>query len=418
MRRLLFSRPGLLGLLLCTSPLLAEPGPRADWPQFRGPHRDGRAPATQLLHEWPAEGPKLLWRQPIGESYASIVAVGDKLYTATSEKDTEYAVALDAATGRELWRQSLGPIFVQTEFGSGTRASATVDGEMLYITSGNGFLFALKTADGAVVWKSDLPKEYGGGQPPRFGYSSSPLVVGDLLIADAGGKPGKGIIAFDKKTGSIKWSAVDSQNAHYASPLLVEIGGLQQVIVSRREDPEILALALDGSTLWTYRGFPAGLASPVFVAPDRLFFSSANDGAGFLLQVKVEKGAASVQELWRNSVLKSHFHSAVEADGLLFGFDNATLKCVDAATGTQKWASRGFGKGSVIEADGLLIILADDGRLVLAEKTGEAFRQKGRFQATTGKSWTAPTVAHGRLYLRDFDEVAAYDIQAPEARVQ
>lgn len=407
-----------LFLLLAAVPALAEsaqsePGGRADWPQFRGAHRDGRSASTHLLREWPEAGPKLLWRQPIGEGYASVVAVGDRLYTATSEKETEIVLALDADTGKEVWRQTLGAIFVQVEFGSGTRASATVDGDLLYITSGTGKLYALKTADGAVAWSSDLLATFGAGQP-RFGYASSPLVVDDLLVVDAGGAAGKGIVAFEKKTGKVQWSAVDSKSAHYASPLLVEIGGLRQILIVRREDPEIISLGLDGSTLWTSRGYATGLASPVFVAPDKLFFSSANDGGGFLLQVKVEGGKATATEVWRNAVLKSHFHSAVEADGLLFGFDNATLKCVDAATGTQKWAARGFGKGSVVEADGLLFILADDGRMALADKTAEAFRQHGEFQAMTGKSWTAPTVAGGRLYLRDFDEIVAYDLAAPK----
>ena len=400
----------LVGLTLASAGG-AEPAQKSDWPQFRGPHRDGRASATGLLREWPEQGPKLLWRQPIGEAYASVVVVGDRLYTATSEKEKEFAVALDAATGRELWRQDIGPIFVQTEFGSGTRSSATVDGDLVYIISGMGRLYAIKAADGAVVWSSDFQAAFGAG-PPRFGYSSSALVVDDLLIADAGGASGKGIVAFDKRTGAVKWSAIDSKSAQYSSPLLVEIGGTRQLIIDRREDPEILALGLDGSTLWSYRGFAAGLASPVFVGPDKLFFSSANDGGGFLLRVKVEAGKSSVEEVWRNTVLKSHFHSAVAADGLLFGFDNATLKCVEVETGSQKWASRGFGKGSVIEADGLLFILADDGRLILAEKTAEAFRQKGLFQAMTGKSWTAPTVAGGRVYLRDYDEIVAYDIAA------
>lgn len=411
MRAWTWMKAGALGLCLAVG-AAAEPGVRSDWPQFRGPSRDGRSTATKLLKEWPAEGPKLLWRQPIGEGYATVVAVGDRLFTATSEKETEFAIALDAATGRELWRQNLGPIFVQTEFGSGTRSSATVDGEVLYIASGTGRLFALKTADGAVVWQKDLLAELGGTQP-RFGYSSSALVVDDLLIVDAGGPAGKGIVAFDKKTGALRWNAIDSKGAHYASPLLVEFGGLRQILIARREDPEIVALGVDGKTLWTYRGFPAGLVQPVVVGPDRLFFSSTNDGGGFVLEVKVAGDKVNVTEVWRNNVMKNHFHPVVAVDGLLYGFDNATLKCVDAATGTQKWAIRGFGKGSVTEADGLLFIYADDGRMVLAERTGEAFRQKGLFAATTGKSWTAPTVANGRLYLRDFDEIVAYDIQAP-----
>ncbi len=159
---------------------------------------------------------------------------------------------------------------------------------------------------------------------------------------------------------------------------------------------------------------PWASSGPVFVPPDRLFFSSANDGGAFLLKVKVEGGKASAEEVWRNAVLKNHFHASVEADGLLFGFDNATLKLWTPPPAPRKWAARGFGKGAVVEADGLLFILADDGRMALAERTAEGFRQKGLFQAMTGKSWTAPTVAAGRLFLRDFDEIVAYDIQAGE----
>lgn len=408
-----FLRPAAL-LALCglvAAPLLAEPADRADWPQFRGLHADGRSGAKGLLREWPADGPKQLWRQPIGDGYSSVVVAGKRIFVTSADKETEFAVSLDADTGKELWRQAIGPIFVQEEFGSGSRSSATWDGELVYYISGRGQLFALKSADGSVAWKSDLLGAFGAGQP-RFGYAASAVVVDDLLVVDAGGSPGKGIVAFDKKKGEVKWSALDSKSAHYATPLLVEIGGVRQLVVVGREDPGIRSLGLDGKTLWSYQGQPQGLASAVFVAPDKVFFSSANDGAGFLLRVKTEGGKQVVEEVWRNAVLKSHFHSAVLADGLLFGFDNATLKCVDAATGTQKWAARGFGKGSVIEADGLLFILSDDGRMALAEKTGEAFRQISSFQALTGKTWTAPTVAAGRLYARDFDEIVAYDIQA------
>jgi outer membrane protein assembly factor BamB len=406
------SKAALLALLAgLASPLFGEPADRADWPQFRGPHGDGRSQAKGLLREWPAEGPKLLWRQAIGDGYSSVVVVGKRIFVGTADKETEYAVSLDADTGKELWRQAIGPIFIQEEFGSGTRSSATWDGELVYYISGRGKLFALKSADGTIAWNSDLLATFGAGQP-RFGYAASAVVAGDLLIVDAGGAPGKGIVAFDKKKGEVKWSALDSKSAHYASPVLAEIGGVRQLIIARREDPGFVSLGLDGKTLWTYQGLPQVLASAVFVAPDRFFFSSANDGTGFMVKIKTEGGKQTVEEVWRNAVLKSHFHSAVAVDGLLFGFDNATLKCVDAETGTQKWAARGFGKGSLTEADGLLFILSDDGRMALAEKTGEAFRQISTFQALTGKTWTAPTVAAGRLYLRDFDEIVAYDIQA------
>lgn len=410
-----YAVPAAGGAAASGAPAAGAPADPGGWPQFRGAHQDGRATDKGLLREWPTEGPKLLWRQPIGEAYASVVAVGDRLYTATSEKETEIALALDANTGKEIWRQPIGPIFVQTEFGSGTRSSATYDGDMLYIISGIGRLYALKSADGAVVWNTDLLATFGAGQP-RFGYSASALVIGDLLIVDAGGAAGKGIVAFDKKKGEVKWSAIDSKSAHYATPVLVEIGGVPQILIARREDPELVALGLDGKTLWSHRGLASGIASPVLVPPDKLFVSSANDGAGFLLKVKTEGGKFTVEEVWRNAVLKSHFHAAVAVDGLLIGFDNANLKCVDAETGAQKWAARGFGKGSVIEADGLLIVLADDGRVALADLSAEGFRSKSEFQATTGgKSWTAPTVAGGRLYIRDFDEIVAYDIAAKGA---
>lgn len=409
-------RMGLVALLALGAAFLshtagAEAG-GVDWPQFRGPERNGVSPEKGLLGSWPESGPRVLWRHPIGQGFSGVATSGERLYTMASDREHETVVCLAADSGKELWRAALGPTFVE-EYGNGPRSTPVVDGERVYAVSARGKLVALQAADGVKVWEVDLPATFGTPQPRR-GFSPSPLVDGDLVLLEVGGGPGKSVAAFDRRTGATRWTALDGEPG-YTSPLVVTIGGVRQYVFVPTMKPEIVSLLPDGKVHWRHAWSPGTLASPLFLPPNRVFASVAEDVGSVMIEIQEAAGKAAVREVWKSRTLKNHFSSSVAVGGFVYGFDNATLKCLDAATGEQKWAHRGFGKGSLIAADGLLIILSDRGALALAEATPQGYREKGRFQAMAGTSWTSPSLARGRLYLRDQDEILALDLQAAGA---
>lgn len=398
-------------LSLSLTLLAAGPGAAIDWPQFRGVNRDGVSAETDLPRSWPAEGPRLLWKRAIGEGFSGISAVADRLYTMDSDGTTEYVLALEAGSGKEVWRVPAGPKLIDG-MGNGPRTTPTVDGGTLYAMGSHGRLLALKAADGAKIWEVDLPQAF-GAKRPNWGYSGSPLIDGDLLILEVGGKDNRGVVAFEKATGKVRWGALDGDPA-YSSPVVMTIGGIKQYVVTRRAGSQTVALRTDGSVLWTHPGPFSVIASALFVPPDKVYVSGGDDAGAVLMRIRTEGGKATVEELWKTRAMKNHFNNAVLVGDHLYGFDNATFKCFLVATGEQTWASRGLGKGSLLAADGnLLIVLSDQGTLLLVEATPAAYTELARFQVMEGKAWTAPTLANGRLYLRDQDEIVALEMKAP-----
>lgn len=390
----------------------ADPSIGVDWPQFRGPQQNGVSLEKGLLRSWPESGPKVLWKKPIGSGFSTVAVVGDALYTMAVEGENETAYRLRESDGEVVWRVPLGPVFPEV-FGNGPRATPTVEKDVVYMLAAPGRLHALKTQDGTRLWEVDLTKEFGTA-PPTRGFSSSPLIDGDLLLLETGGTDGKAVVALDKTTGKIRWSALNGKPG-YVTPLAVTIDGVRQYVFVRTMDGEIISFLPDGTVHWRYPWKGGAIASPLFLAPNRIFASATDDVGAVLLEIGKADGKATVKEVWNSRVMKNHFSSPVLYEGHIYGFDNASLKCIVAATGEQKWVQRGYGKGSLIAADGLLYILSDQGELILAEATPEAFREKGKVKLLEGKTWTAPVLAHGRLYLRDEDEMVVLDVRNPAA---
>jgi outer membrane protein assembly factor BamB len=409
--------PGALTIVLLFGAGLApaagaDPSRGVDWPQFRGPQQNGVSLEKGLLRSWPEGGPKVLWKKPIGSGFSTVTAVGDALYTLAVEGETETAYRLRESDGEVVWRISLGPVFPEV-FGNGPRSTPTVEGDVVYVLSATGRLHALKTKDGSRLWEVDLTKELGSRTPNR-GFASSPLVDGDLLLLEAGGTEGKAVTALEKKTGKVRWSALEGKPG-YVTPLAVTIGGVRQYVFVRTIEGDIVSLLADGSVHWRYPWKAGAIASPLFLPPNRIFASATDDVGSVLLEIGQAEGKAAVREVWNSRVMKNHFSSPVLYEGHIYGFDNASLKCIVAETGEQKWVHRGYGKGSLIAADGLLYILSDQGQLVLAEATPAGFQEKGKVRVMEGKTWTAPVLSHGRLYLRDEDELIVLDVRTPAA---
>ncbi|HYO13241.1 MAG TPA: PQQ-binding-like beta-propeller repeat protein [Thermoanaerobaculia bacterium] len=393
-----------LGLLLAAGTALA-----ADWPQFRGPNRDGVSRETGLLKSWPAGGPKVLWKAPAGEGYSHLVVSKGRLFTLYGQGSQEVALALDAATGRQLWKVAIDRKY-QSDMGNGPRSTPTVDGDLVYVLSANARLAALGVKDGRKVWEHDLRKEL-GARIPGWGASTSPLVEGNLLLVDVGGSGGKSLAAFDKKTGKVVWTS-QNDSAGYSAPIAVTVGGVRQVIFFTGTSV-VSVSPRDGKLFWRVpwrTDWDVNAATPIFVAPDKVFISSGYGVGAALFQIKAAGGKAGVEEVWRSRGMKNQFSSSVLHNGVIYGFDDSTFKAIDAATGKERWKQRGFSHGSLILADGHLIVLAERGcDLALVEATPQAYREKGRTEVLSGKCWTAPTVANGRLYLRNESDLVALD---------
>jgi D-alanyl-D-alanine carboxypeptidase len=406
----------------------------AGWPQFRGPRRDGISTARGLPSIWPEGGPRVRWRQPVGEGFAEVTVAGGRLFVLQAQGDAEFAVALDDPSGRELWRTRLGPRF-SSHFGNGPRATPVLSDGVLYILTAGGTLHALNMRSGAPRWRVDLVADH-GGRVPDHGYAASPLVIGDLLLVEAGGSDGRAFVALDRKSGKVRWTAEDG-HAGYASGIEATIDGVRQAVFVRTMANEVISLLPNGEVLWRY-AWPAGpIGMPLFVPPDRIFVSASEDpgdlrlatrcieenghtmmrklspddvSGALMLEVRTVDGTTNSYPIWTSRFIKNHFSSSILLGDHIYGFDRATLQCVSAATGELLWAQRGFGRGSLIAADGMLYVLGENGTLALVEATPAGYREMGRFAALSGQSWTAPALAGGRLYLRNLEEMACIDL--------
>lgn len=388
-------------LALC---LIAGVTVAADWPQFRGPNRDGISPETAVLKSWPASGPKVLWKAPLGGGFSQVVSAKGRLYSFAQQGEEQVAVAFDGATGKQLWRTRIDREYNDAQ-GGGPRSTPTIDGEMVYVLSAHGKLAALRTANGQVAWQHDLRAEY-GANPPQWGVSTSPLIEGKLLIVNVGGAGNKSIIAFDKTNGKPVWTS-QGDGAGYSAPIAITVRGVRQIIVFTAD--AILSISPEDGRLFWRSGwktdYDVNAATPIFLPPDKLFVSSGYGTGSAVLQIR----RTDVIEVWRSRSMKNQFSSSVLHDGIIYGFDDATLKAIDAATGAERWKTRGFGHGSLILAGGHLIVLSDRGKLALIEATPEAYRELGTAAVLEGKCWTAPSLADGRLYVRNEEQLIALD---------
>ena len=381
----------------------------ANWPQWRGPNRDGISTETGLLKQWPAEGPPLVWKASgAGGGYSSFSVANGKLYTMGLRGEREYVIAFDIATGKEAWSTAHGSAF-RNDRGDGPRGTPTVDGNRIYALGGAGDLTALDAGTGKIIWSKNVLKEFGGSNI-TWGISESPLVLGDKVLVNAGG-PGASIVALNKANGSLIWKS-QSDKAGYSSAIPVELNGTTQVVFFTAQRAVGLD-AKDGRLLWEY-GKPANnvanVATPIARA-NRVFISSDYGTGGGVIEIKADNKA---EELWFTKDMRNHHSSSVLIGDYLYGFSSAILTAIRFDTGEIAWRDRSVGKGSLVFADGNLYCFSEIGVVGLVEATPTGYKEKGRFRIAQGNlpTWTHPVVVGGRLYLRDQDTIYAYDVRA------
>jgi outer membrane protein assembly factor BamB len=384
-----------------------------DWPQWRGPNRDGITSETGLMKSWPAGGPQLAWKATgLGEGYASFSVARGRLYTMGQHGNKTLVYALDAATGKKTWEAEAGGSFRERR-GHGPRATPTVDGDRIYAQAADGGLVCLDAASGKRIWGYNVVNKF-GAQVINWGISESPLVDGERLIVNPGG-PGASIVALNKKTGELIWKS-QSDEAGYSSAIVFDAGPTRHIVAFTGEGAVGLN-ATNGELLWRYDKISnrtANIATPIHRAG--YVFLSSDYGTGCaLLKLTPSGGGVKASEVYFNREMKNHYSSSVLVGDHLYGYSSAILTAMKFMTGEVLWRDRSVGKGSVIYAEGNLYCQGENGTLALVEATPEAYREKSRFSITRASEfplWTLPVIANGRLYVRDQDVLYSFGIGA------
>lgn len=397
----------------------AEP---VQWPQWGGPSRDFVVDPVPLATNWPAEGPTVAWRRPLGDGHSAIVVSGDRLYTMYRPQssgrntwaDEERVIALDAATGDTIWEHAYPARPLAFRFGAGPFATPLIVGERVFTLGTNNQLFAFD-ADGSVAWSHDLVAEYGAQETlirpaVKAGMSCSPIAFGDLVIVTAGG-PGQAVMAFDQATGDVRWRSGDF-NVSQASPILIDVGGTPQLVVFGGMDVNGLNPAT-GELLWSHPHDTSGdmnISTPVWSVGNLLFISSAYDGGSRMLRVD----GRAVDELWFTNQLRLHIGNALRIGDMMIGsngdFGPSFITALDIDTGRRLWQDRSFSRAQFVRTGDLLVVLDEDGVLGLARATRDGFETLARADVLSNLAWTAPTLVGSTVYARDRQEIVRIEL--------
>jgi outer membrane protein assembly factor BamB len=422
-------------LVLAVAPLSTF----AQWPQWGGPHRDFMADAKNLADKWPDEGPKKVWERELGDGYSTIVVDDGMLYTMYRAGEDEFAVALDAKTGKTAWEhKNASPTTeVMNQFGPGPHTTPTVVGDKVYTIGSHALLSCFEKKTGKIAWQHDLEKEMNANVPDR-GYGSSPIAYKNTLIVfvdhqrdDKGDKAkdedkkeetdkkpteGQSIVAFDLNTGSVVWKSQDLP-VGYASPMIVKYDGRDQLVCLLSKS--IIGLSPDdGELLWQQETKPEGanISTPVFDGKDTFFCSSAYDSGSRAIKLTTRDGTIVPEELWYSRKMRVHHGNAIRLGDYIYGssgdFGPAFFMAVNLKNGEIAWRERGFTKANCVYADGKLILLDEDGQLALTKVDPKGLTLLSKCKIAERYAWAAPTLVGSTLYVRDRKHIMAFDLSA------
>jgi outer membrane protein assembly factor BamB len=396
-----------------------------DWPQWRGPQRNGISQETGLLKEWPKDGPKLQWKATeIGSGYSTPAVVGERLYVLANEGlENEFVEALDASSGKRIWSAKLGRVGrpKQDPNFPAARSTPTVDRNVLYALGSDGDLACIETRSGKITWHKNVREDF-GGQCGEWAYSESPLIDGDVLVCTPGGKDAT-LLALNKKIGEVIWKCPvpGSDLAAYSSAVVVEVGGIRQY-VQLLQKGLVGVDARTGKFLWRYSKpiskYGANIPSPV-VSGNSVYTASAGTGGG-MVKLQAKEEGVTPEQVYFEAKLPTAIGGTIKSGDYLYGTTSQALLCVDFGTGEVKWQDRALGAASLCYADGHLYLHGENGEVALVEPGPEAYREKGRFtppgppahSQQMERAWAYPVVANGRLYVRDHGTLWCYDVRA------
>jgi outer membrane protein assembly factor BamB len=397
-------------LLLATAvALLAAPLPAADWPCWRGPHHNGVVPTEELRTDWPRSGPPIAWRAQVGTGFSSVVVVAGRAYTLGHRDGADRVVCLNAGSGEVLWEHGYPAELDPNLFEGGPTATPAIDRGRLFTFSRQGLAISWDAATGREQWRTDVPRTC-GVNVPSWGFAGSPRVLGDLVLLNAG----SGGVALDGATGRVVWKSDNSDDAAYATPRVVPLAGRPTALILSGKalhavDPQ------SGREFWQHRWltrYGVNAADPLVVG-DLVWLTSGYSKGSALLRATPH----AAEELWRNRELRNQMSPGVVIDGRVYAVDGdenaeCLLKCLDYQTGDLRWQAGGLGAATLIASGDTLILLGDKGELVLARASPEEFQPLARGAVLTGKCWTPPSLAGGRIYCRNAEgEVVCVDLR-------
>lgn len=406
---------GFLPLALALVTAAALPALSGDWPQWRGPARNGISTETGWRADFGADGPPVLWKAEVGLGFASVTVAGGRAYTTGNKDGKDTVYALDDLTGKVVWQHAYDHPVDAKYYEGGTSASPTVDGDRVYTLSKRGHLLCLDAATGEVRWGKQIAEEL-GAKMPTWGFASSVLIDGDRAVVNVGTHGA----AIDKRTGKVLWST-GKEESGYATPLPFEQAGEKLYLVFAAK--ELVAVrAVDGVKVWGHRwetSYDVNAADPVIVGPDRILIASGYDRGGALLELKAGKPSV----VWENKNVRSMLNAGVVLDGHLYAIDGNTgkaqLRCLEIATGKVLWTFKDPNHGALTAADGKLVVIGEKGELFIGEARPDGFKPTLRFQASGGKFWTVPVLAEGRLHLRNSQgQVTCLDLAPKKVAVR
>jgi outer membrane protein assembly factor BamB len=390
----------------------------SDWPQFLGPTRNGVYAGTDLAESWPKEGPPVVWRKKVGQGFSGPAVSGGSLILFHRTGDKEAVECLEAGTGKPLWSFAY-PTGYRDDFGfdEGPRATPTISQGKVFAFGAEGWLHCVDFQTGKKIWSVNTKAEFGAAKG-FFGMVCSPLVERNAVLLNTGGANGAGIVAFDQSTGKLLWKATNDE-ASYSSPVAATINGLRYVFFFTRAG--LAALDPDSGRSrfefpWRSRMSASVNAATPLVVDDLVFISASYQTGAALLRVKDN----SVEKIWSaDDVLSNHYATCVHSDGFLFGFDGRqeqgeNLRCVEFKTGKIRWSEDRFGAGTVTLAGKRLLILTENGELVLAPASPEGFKPAARAQLLPSGVRAYPALAEGHLYARSKDTLVCVDLRPPK----
>jgi outer membrane protein assembly factor BamB len=396
----------------------AQNNPRAvSWTQWGGPHRNFQTEAAGLKDTWPASGPPVVWRRPLGEGYSAPSVENGVLYTMYGKPREEVVIAANAETGQTLWEHATPMTFqsdVAREMGNGPYSAPLVVGDRLFTTGVAGRLQCLDKKSGKLLWTQQLWAEHRGSQM-MYGYASSAIAFRDFVIVPVGGR-GKALMAFQQADGKVAWSRNDFGNV-YSSPILINVSGLEQLAVLM--DGAILAVnPHNGDLQWQVpfkADYSIAVATPVWGADNLLFVSSEYNAGTKVIQLRRNGLQTTATELWSSNRLRLHHGNAIRVGDAMYFSDGgkgsqAILTAVDVRSGKIHWQQRSIEKATFVWADQKLITLDQDGHLMVAYPSPQGFKITAKAPLLTRLSWTPPTVVGTRAYLRDRRTMMAVEL--------
>lgn len=409
-QRVAVSMAGVLFACVATSSI-AAPKRSRDWPGLRGPSHDATAEGSGVFDGVASPGLAVDWTARAGSGYSGVAVVDGRAFTAFAAGTDDVVAAFDAATGRELWRTVLGPTHMGHDGShAGPIATPAADARRVYALGPRGRLVALDARTGAVRWSQDLAKEK-DAIVPFYGWATSPLLAGRCAVVQHAVKDKQSVACFDRETGRVRWTAGRNE-VWYQSPVLGTLGGREQVVAADQQRVYGLDPAT-GAVLWEHAhagdGSPIATGStvPLVIEGDRVLITPKEDSAVLLKVMRKAAAPWGVETLWTSKGFRTTYSRPVYHRGLIFGYAGAFLACADAATGVVKWRSRAPGDGFLAIADGRLVVQTKTGSLHVAEASGDGYKEIAQLQVFPDHSWTGPSVAGGRLYVRGMAQVAA-----------